>query len=247
LTQTRVPKAAEILAQQLRQEILAGQLGPGTGLWSEVELVASSGFSRPTVREAVRLLEAEGFLEIRRGRNGGISVREPDLQLVSRSFAAMLTIAGTPIRQLFEFRRLVEPAAAASAAQRATPEQRAALVRAASLGPADETATGMVSFHELLTECTGNELLRIAMLSIHRAVSRHAPKESLTGDELHATNQAHSRIAKAIADGDAERAEAAMRRHLVAFERILKAQGRLDSPVIPPSSWAGVSAATEHY
>lgn len=241
-----MPKAAEILAQQLRHQILAGQLVPGTDLTSEMELVASSGFSRPTVREAVRLLEAEGLLEIRRGRNGGIAVREPDLSSASRSFATMLTIAGTPIRQLFEYRRLVEPAAAASAALRATDEQREALLKAASLSPAEETATGMVSFHELLTECTGNELLRIAMLSVHRAVSRHAPGEALTQEELHATNQAHQRIAKAIANGEADTAEMRMRRHLVAFERILDAQGRLDAPVVPPSSW-GTTNPGEHY
>jgi GntR family transcriptional repressor for pyruvate dehydrogenase complex len=71
----RVPKTAELMAAKIRGEILAGTLRPGDRLPSEDSLMSSFGVSRPTLREAIRLLEADELLDVRRGARGGAVVR----------------------------------------------------------------------------------------------------------------------------------------------------------------------------
>src|SRR3569623_311227 len=66
-----VPKASDVLAERLREMILSRGLAEGTPLPTERELVAESGLSRASVREAVRVLETEGLVLTKAGRNGG--------------------------------------------------------------------------------------------------------------------------------------------------------------------------------
>ena len=75
----RPAKVSELLADRLRGQILGQGIKAGEVFSSEPELIARFGLARGTVREALRLLESEGLITIRRGRSGGIEVREPDL------------------------------------------------------------------------------------------------------------------------------------------------------------------------
>lgn len=77
LTPVHVPKAAELVAEALRGRILRRELVPGDRLPSESQLMSQYGVSRPTLREALRLLEAQELLEVRRGSRGGGVVRVP--------------------------------------------------------------------------------------------------------------------------------------------------------------------------
>src|ERR1700737_3860241 len=74
----RVPKAGEMVAAQLRRQIVLGQLKEGDQLPSESVLMEQFGVSRPTLREAFRILEAEGAITVRRGVRGGARVQVPD-------------------------------------------------------------------------------------------------------------------------------------------------------------------------
>jgi DNA-binding FadR family transcriptional regulator len=116
--QPRLPKASDVLADRLRAQILGNQMRPGEPLRSEATLIAETGFSRGTVREALRLLESDGLIEIRRGPHGGIRVAEPDLSQVTRSLALLLTISGTTMRAFSEFRQLFRGAACVAARAR---------------------------------------------------------------------------------------------------------------------------------
>ena len=84
-----VPKAAEVIAEDMRNEIIVGGLAPGTALPSEAELMARYQFSRASVREALRLMESDGLIYIKRGPRGGVRVAHPDDSHVSRSFSLL--------------------------------------------------------------------------------------------------------------------------------------------------------------
>lgn len=236
--QPRLPKASDVLADRLRGQILGRGMTNGEPLPSEAELIAEHGFSRGTVREALRLLESDGLIEIRRGPHGGIRVAEPDLSQITRSLALRLTLAETTTRSFSAFRQLVEPAAAAAAAEHATEEQRGWLMALAEAGSPQNTSwEPSVEFHEALGVCSNNEILRVVIAAFGQELTWHVPGEGLTETDREDTRRAHRSIARAVAAGEAERASKAMLRHLQQFERVLAEKGRLDQPVLPKERW----------
>ena len=234
----RAPKASDVLADRLRARILGDAMRPGDPLPSEADLISVHGFSRGTVREALRLLEADGLIEIKRGPKGGIRVRHPDLSQVGRSLALLLTVAESSTRSFLEFRKLVEPAAAAAAARTATTQQREWLLRIAEEAPEGGTGLGRsVAFHEALGVCSNNEFLRVVIAALSQELAWHTSGEQLALAHLEHMGRAHRKIARAVMAGDSVGAERATLHHLERFERILDGQGRLDQPVMPRSWW----------
>jgi GntR family transcriptional repressor for pyruvate dehydrogenase complex len=82
--------------------------------------------------------------------------------------------------------------------------------------------------------------LRVEVTAFVQELAWHAPGDRLSHEEMKDTHTAHQKVAKAIAAGDAARAERAMRRHLEEFEATLLAQGKLDEPVVPREYWLGL-------
>lgn len=230
-----LPKASDLLAEELRARIIAGALGPGAPLPSEGELIKNLGLSRATVREALRLLEADGLISIKRGPGGGIVVRHPEGSEVTRSLALMLVLAEAPLRDLFAFRKAIEPAAAAAAAVNATDEQRVQLETIVAREGRQEHAD--VDFHILLSEMSGNALFKLNLAALHDLIDWHVRGENLSEEDVRATVVVHRKIAKAVIDGDAAAAEKLMLRHLEGFEKVMAAAGRLDQPIIPREEW----------
>lgn len=236
---SRLPKASDVVAGALRQRILGGRLPPGTPIASEAELMESFDVGRGTVREALRLIEAEGLIRVRRGPRGGAAVVHPDPGQITRSLASFLSLAEAPLWQLTGFRNAVEPAAAAVAAKHATQGQRDALLDAASDVAAYSEAGPR--FHELIAESTNHELFRVVLLTVYQLMVWHHV-EDFAGDPEHERDmrRAHRRIADAISKGDEAAAERAMRQHVQAEERILAELGGLDRPIVPVSVWQPV-------
>src|SRR2546430_11586771 len=117
LTPMPVPKASDVLADDLRERILLGEFPEGTALTTERDLVAQTQMSRATVREALRILEVQGLIRIKTGRAGGAYVQKPDDESVADSVA--LVIRGRRFRMaaLLETREAIEPACAPPAAK----------------------------------------------------------------------------------------------------------------------------------
>src|SRR5262249_30225528 len=116
-----VPKMAEVIVERLRRQIVRGELVEGEALPSEQELQDRFGVSRPTLREAFRILESESLITIRRGARGGALVRVPNTDVAARYAAFILEYRGTTLADLYEARIVIEPAAVALlAAQRTT-------------------------------------------------------------------------------------------------------------------------------
>ncbi|UIJ61135.1 GntR family transcriptional regulator [Amycolatopsis acidiphila] len=229
------PKAGEMLADDIRASIIGDALPAGTRLPSERELVEQHGLSRATVREALRLLDAEGLITIKRGPRGGITVRHPDPTHFSRSLATMVALRGASLGQLFDFRLSIEPDAAAAAATMITDEQRKVLLD--STLPRDAEVPESVDFHVQVSAASGNALYHIVVASLHEVLEQHVTLEALSDDAWEQTRSAHEKIAKAIASGNATKARNAMRWHLERFREDMAELGRLDEWIIPRSAW----------
>ena len=100
-TQVRVPKAAELVAAQLRGQIVRGVLGEGDALPPEHELMQRFGVSRPTLREALRVLEGESLLSIQRGAHGGARIHTPDGDAAARYAGLALQFRGATVADVY--------------------------------------------------------------------------------------------------------------------------------------------------
>jgi GntR family transcriptional repressor for pyruvate dehydrogenase complex len=228
-----ITKAAA-LASQIRRTILVQGLRPGDQLPSEAELIAEHGISRPTVREAIRILDAEGFVEVRIGRNGGLRVAEPKPEALGEWLATQLAMRATTVRSLLEFRVVVEPVAAGLAAERATADQIRMLRDSVHSPSAEEE----LDFHLFIADATQNELLRVLLRAVHTGLREHRIYQAPATDaDAAAGRRAHSRLFDAIADRDSELASTLMRKHMQAVEQVVRRAGGLDEPLTTAGSW----------
>jgi DNA-binding FadR family transcriptional regulator len=107
-----VPKAAELVARELRRRIIRGELKEGDNLPAESALIEEFGISRPTMREAFRILETERLISVSRGARGGARVHMPDVNVVARYAGLYLQARNTTLADVHEARMLIEPPAA---------------------------------------------------------------------------------------------------------------------------------------
>lgn len=234
----RMPKASDVLADQIRVWILSDGLEEGDELPSESDLMQQTGFSRGTVREAIRLLEADGLVTTKRGPGGGLRVRRPGLDQISRALSMLLSLDRGTLREFFIFRKAIEPTGAALAATSSTREQREWIIELAhEEAAADRGSEDAVGFHEAVWLITNNHVFKTVLTALHQVMEWHAPNQHLSPEDRTQQHRAHKRIARAIADADADAAHRSMLRHITAFEQLTEQQGRLDDPVVPPQSW----------
>ena len=118
----RSPKTAELVAGTLRRMVVDGQLKEGDFLPNEAELMSHFGVSCPTLREAVRVLESERLVEVRRGSRTGARVRVPGPEIVARPAGLLLELSGATIADVMVARAAVEPMAVRLLAESGHPE-----------------------------------------------------------------------------------------------------------------------------
>jgi GntR family transcriptional regulator, transcriptional repressor for pyruvate dehydrogenase complex len=150
----------------LQSTILSSGYKPGSILTGEGKLAQNLGVSRTVVREAMRVLEARGLVEIAQGK--APRYRGGDPRAVSASLEVLLKQKDHGVMNLMEVRRHLETQIAALAAERATPEQIEVMQEAIDdLRQADGNLDAMVEadirFHNLLAEATGNIIFRIIL------------------------------------------------------------------------------------
>lgn len=227
---TRIPKAAELVARELRNRIVYEQLPEGTRLPTEAELTDAFDVGRASVREALRLLEHDGLVELRRGVGGGTFVRHPDIVQISESMSLLFGVRETTLREFVEFRLLVEPAAAEMSASRISEDKRTALTDVANVGQALERVPDL---HMLIAEESGNRVLGLTLKSLHHAFGAHFRPAQITKKHMLETQAAHRKIAQKILEGDALGARKAMKVHLDAYAEYLNKEDLLDKPLVP--------------
>lgn len=156
----------EDITAQLRDAIAAGHLRPGDRLPGERDLAEQFVVSRTVVREAMRMLESAGLLELRKGRNGGAVVREGSSGCVTQSIQDMVLLGSLPLSDLTEARIDITNSVIAHFCERATEEDYERLEKnvrlTASLSDSDEEADELIDaaidFHRILAAGTRNKL-----------------------------------------------------------------------------------------
>jgi GntR family transcriptional repressor for pyruvate dehydrogenase complex len=229
LSPMKVPKASDVLANELRERILTGEFAEGTGLPAERDLVTQTRMSRTTVREALRILEVQGLIRIKAGRTGGAFVQQPGEEAMAST--VNLLIRGRQIRlaALLETREAIEPFCAQLAAAHRTDDDLAAL-DAANIAIADDAGDlsqflgANVDWHVAVARASHNELLSGLMTALSRAIYAATEDEQFVDLAVrHTTVHAHETITVAIRDHDAEAAVRRMKRHVHSYaEEVLK-------------------------
>ncbi|MGE2727598.1 FadR/GntR family transcriptional regulator [Mycolicibacterium pulveris] len=190
----RAPKTAELIADRLRASIVRGVLKKGDTLPTEVELVKQFGVSRPTLREAFRILESESLIVVRRGSRGGVLVSAPETSVAARHFGLLLQMSGTTLSDVYDARKVLEPAAAEMLARRATAADIADLKAAAGelallvnegTEQADFAEWSAVTFrfHDLILERCGNTTLELFGAVLREVVTRHMERAVATSTD----------------------------------------------------------------
>ena len=173
----RLPKAGEIVARNLRNRIIRGELPEGTMLSPEQELVQQFGVSRPTLREAIRILESEQLLEITRGLHGGARVLKPSIEVAARYFGFLLQANSVTLTSVFRTRVMIEPAAVRFIAREKRPEAvrrlRECLEQADATTEITENALAFSQFHRILVEETNNPTLTMLMGMLNAVLDRY--------------------------------------------------------------------------
>src|SRR5829696_8998228 len=118
--EVRVPKTAELIAHHLRRQIVRGELRENDALPPETELMEMFGVSRPTLREAFRVLESEALISVRRGARGGAVVHAPNIDSAARYAGLVLEYRGTTLADVYEARNALEPPCVALLASQRT-------------------------------------------------------------------------------------------------------------------------------
>ena len=220
-----VPKAADVLAGILREKILQGELPPGADLPNERDLGGQSGLSRASVREALRILEGEGLIATRVGRNGGSAVARPSSAVIERSVG--IFIRGLRIRReaVLETRAAIEPPSARFAALHRTDADlqeiekcHAKLQQASEAEDIPAYVRANLDWHVQVVRASHNELLIAFISAVSQSVYADTDVEGFNSVVVrNAVIRAHSQVMAAIRARDGDAAARRMERHVAAY------------------------------
>lgn len=223
-------KASDLIVSQIRKQIFAGKLVPGDRLPAERLLIEQFSVSKQTLREAMRVLEFLGLVEIKKGVTGGACIAEIDSYIALDVLANFLYFKNLSIHDLTQVRKIVEPQTAAIAAQTMSKEHIRELRRYIDkskeqfeLGKAsEEPFNNELDFHCVIAKSTNNPLLKLIVEFVESLMSDNKTVVELDRPFLLSVIQAHERIYAAIVNGDSQRAEKEMYKHILEVEDNMK-------------------------
>lgn len=225
-----VPKSCDVLAERLHQQIVDGSYAPGASLPTERELVSTTGLSRGSVREALRILEARGLVRTKAGRYGGTVVAKPSDEFLGSHIQNFAKVHGVPLHALVEARQALEPTIAALAAKNRTAEDLAELqaISARMDAAAADDVAGFLeenaNWHSALAAASHNDLLRAFTASISALMLDVSRIENFASHDVRQlVTNAHRRILQAIEAQDAEAARRRSERDIEAYAKHLAA------------------------
>lgn len=226
----------QLIADELRSLIIEGELSEGDSLGHEPDLVERFGVSRPSLREALRILEAEGLITVVRGVRGGVIVHEPDHRMTARTAALVLQAQNVSLADVFEFRSMLEPMAARALAgmrsRRAVvaelrsliAKQQAVIENPEGFGPANAV------FHKRLVSLSGNQTFSIVAEMLNEIVERAVTAVSREGDAVGSVStrqrgiRSQERLLELIEAGDGVAAEEHWRAHMQIVGKVMLGQ-----------------------
>jgi DNA-binding FadR family transcriptional regulator len=224
------------IADELRRLIISGELDEGDSLGHEPDLIERFGVSRPSLREALRILETEGLISVVRGVQGGVVVHRPDHRLTARTAALVLQARNVSLADVSDARTIIEPAAvrlvAAAKSRTASVAALRALIAEQEQAIEDPKAFGEANarFHQELVALAGNQTLTIVAEMLNEVVVRAvtAVSQGEGGQETVGTRRrgvrSQERLVALIDAGDAEGAEEHWRTHMSVVGRVMLGQ-----------------------
>lgn len=224
------PRTAEVIAQHLRRKVIDGELKDGDFLPTEAALMGQLDVSRSTLREAIRLLEAERFLEVRPGSRSGARVRVPGPETLARPAGFLLEMSAAPIADVIAARSHIEVVAVSLLAERARVEE---------IGELDALLRGRIrcawetgeltqfssEFGRRMVDLAASATLALMVGMLDEIAARHvaSPRRPrrIREPEFDDLRQAYADLIDHLRVGDVEAAQRHWRNHLQTFGGIL--------------------------
>ncbi len=221
----RLSRPARV-AEEIKSWLVAQNMAPGDRLPNEQQMIERFGMSKGTIREAMRILEAQGLVKTRTGPGGGSFVHEVSLDRAWALLGNYFYFKDLTIADIYQLRLALEPELAASLAGKLSEEELARLeenISAYAEPPADaeeerEQHVASLRFHQTLASFAGNELLgflvgfmanMLADLTVYRRL--YEPRNY----ELWRKGREHqAALVAAMRHGDAPRARETMHSHM---------------------------------
>jgi DNA-binding FadR family transcriptional regulator len=238
----QLPKMANMVAADLREQIIEGVLKEGDPLPPEDQLMEHARVARTTVREALRILESEGLVVVRRGARGGARIRTPSVSNVARYIGLVLQCEGATLRDVYDARLMLEAPAAGLLARA---DDRGDILAALREALADEErvldnpaelSRAYGRFHQLLVQLSGSQTFEALTAVSNRIIQAQADRYmSSRGSQperrraTDAAHRAHERLVDLIAAGASQDAEELWRKHLAAGDVELLADPEVNS------------------
>lgn len=221
------PNLVQEAVERLREQIIAGVFGIDGAIPPEGQLGQALGVSRTVIREAMRILAAQGLVEVSQGRQS--RVKPANAQTVIDTFNTYLQREDHSLLNLVEVRRPLEAAIAELAAKRATPadiEQLEESIRRqiAASKKADQIEEDL-RFHDLLAVATNNPVFLVLLRAV-AGLMRRSRQETLVKTGVERSVLGHRTMLDAIKAHDADAARQAMLEHISHAEHDLREKDR---------------------
>lgn len=201
---SRTHKISDQIIEQIRNAILSGRFKPGDKVASEKELMAEFGVSKATLREALRVLEGMGLVEIRKGIAGGVFIAEVDMKTTIHGIINFLHFREVSVKDITMIRYLLEPPVAQIAASRLQPEDIAKLESMIVEHPAvpHTIVSRELGFHRYLARMTENPILILVMDFIDNVLNDVKFRLNPGAEFYHKVAKAHQAILECLKQKD---------------------------------------------
>ncbi len=217
-------KPAESIYEQLKKLIIQGEIEIASRLPSERKMMEIFGRSRSTIREALRLLERDGYISTV-SRSSGAVVKEPGIDGVVDSLESMIQMKNLDMAQVLEFRQLTDTTAAKHAALRRSQKDLQSIrdiLLDSEIAKGDPVAFTQkdLEFHLAIAHAAGNELYGIMLMVCRQVIGQRLMETLQKGDHLDKSDryeyimETHTKIYQAIERQDGDAACELMEEHL---------------------------------
>ena len=227
-------RAFQLVAEQLEEAILSGKLKPGEKLPPERAMIVDLATSRRSLREAMRVLEQKGLIEIRVGVKGGSFVKVPTTDSVSKSLGLLIRLKKIPVNELAEFRLDMEGVIARRAAERADDtdiDRLKKIILKAETILKDPDAKFKDykeidrEYHLALAAAARNQLYASVLTIVHDNMSHYFEKHvDYHGGRFHDHYKEMIEMVESIKNRDSNKAFSLANRHIQDFFRYVEAE-----------------------
>lgn len=225
-------RAFEHIAEQIKAAILSGQLNSGDRLPSEREMAKQFQVGRVSIREAFRMLETMGFVEIRKGSTGGAFVRSGDFEGMASIILDRLLLKGTTHDMMIAARISLETAAIGLAAEHADVQDLEKIYKNVKdskeiIGAqlSQVVVARMINFHVLIAEASHNVPLIIFVQTMMEWATRRLERWVPSPEEQEFSHASHKKMYEAIKARDKARAGGLMKKHIQEVGNLLVSRG----------------------